>query len=120
MSTNHSQGPWDVNEFVDLEGERHVTVVVKSNGCPIAHLYELGVETRPNARLLAASPEMHGALIELAQAAQDAYEEALREVPEGFCVPPWIVRLQQGAERAHAALVRVDARFNPLRSATAA
>ena len=64
-------------------------------------------------RLVAAAPAMHGALIEAAQAAQEAFAEALRYVPEGSCVPPWITRLEQAAERAHAALVMADDRFKP-------
>jgi hypothetical protein len=77
-----------------------------------------GEEHIANARLWAAAPELHGALIEAAQAAYDAFQEALREVPEGSCVPPWITRLEQAAERAHAALVKADDRFRPLGSAS--
>lgn len=70
--------------------------------------------TQSEYRLIAAAPTMHGALIEAAQASQEAFQEALRYVPEGSSVPPWITRLQQAAERAHAALVTADERFKPL------
>ena len=73
-----------------------------------AALAKAGAKDAP---LIVAAPAMHGALIEAAQAAQEAFAEALRYVPEGSCVPPWITRLEQAAERAHAALVMADERF---------
>jgi hypothetical protein len=62
MNTKPTQGPWAVNEFDDLDGDHHIQVCADGNGCPVAHLYENGRETRANARLIAAAPELLEAL----------------------------------------------------------
>lgn len=66
--SKHTPGEWDVNQFSDLDGDFHVQVVLKSNGCPLAHMYECGSETKANARLIAAAPE----LLEALQAAKNS------------------------------------------------
>ena len=71
--TKYTPGAWDVNEFTDLEGDHHVTVVAEWNGCPLAHMYEAGSETRANARLIAAAPE----LLEALQFVMSAHGEQL-------------------------------------------
>jgi hypothetical protein len=60
--SKHTPGEWDVNQFIDLDGDFHVQVVLKSNGCPLAHMYECGSETKANARLIAAAPDLLEAL----------------------------------------------------------
>jgi hypothetical protein len=77
----HTPGEWHVNEFDDLEGDHHITVVFKENGCPVAHLYENGHQTRPNARLIAAAPELYESLDSVLWAIDkqpDHMEDAIR------------------------------------------
>lgn len=57
-------------------------------------------EAVANARLMAAAPAQHSALIEAAAAMEDAVREALSYVPEGSVVPEWITRLNNAAGRA--------------------
>ncbi len=56
--SKRTPGEWDVNEFTDLDGDRHIQVVLKSNGCPLAHMYETGSETRANARAMASATDL--------------------------------------------------------------
>lgn len=106
----HTPGPWRVARATDYSDS-----AINVDAGTRAYVAQCGVrgdvEAEANARLIAALPDMHGALIEAVQAARDAFEAALQEVPEGSCVPPWITRLEQAAERAHAALVKADDRF---------
>lgn len=94
----HTPSEWDVNEFTDLEGDRHIVVVQKSNGCPLAHMYECGSETRPNARLMAAAPELLRSLILMLRTHDKPAESLPQEVVEQM----WIVLAQARAAIAKA------------------
>lgn len=86
--TPASAGPWGVNEFADLDGYRHFQVCVYANGAPVANLVENGTETRANARLIAAAPELL---------------DALRAV---MALPDHAVDRRDEAKQAHAAIAK--------------
>jgi hypothetical protein len=59
--------------------------------------------TAEDARLLAAAPDQHAALIESADAIESAYESIYEALPDGP-VPDWFVRLEAAAKQARAAI----------------
>jgi len=62
-------------------------------------------ERKRQMHLIAAAPDQHAALIEVASAIEDAYDAILTHLPGGV-VPDWFVRLEAAAKQSRAAIAK--------------
>lgn len=111
----HTPGPWSVCfDRPDPECRDSIAYIRPTN--PVDGFWEANEiatvyacdgsdERKANARLMAAAPDQYAALIEIASAIEDAYEDIYQSLPDGV-VPDWFIRLHAAAKQARAAIAK--------------
>ncbi len=100
--TQYTEGPWDFQNRGSLRGESGRVVIVDANQKSLAKLKDLSEVSYANARLIAAAPELLGALEAMLRGADLVMTETL---DGGNPFPT----LAHAAQKARAAVAKAEA-----------